>query len=389
MRLRETISLLLLLLILNSFEFSIQEGQNPRSKKKPASTTSTTGHSTQIKFSTELNQKKIKAEIVKLQEEAEKLKAEMLKLNEETKKLKSFNQNIREWATAIGSIIGGIIILFVGFLLKRTFYRTQKDKMEQDKRLAQEKHVLEQSKMRQDREFAREQHLLDVFRELGSTEPRIRIGAASVLIQRLKKLHDENNPTDHDITYEHERHTIASVLLAETKQEEEKEIQKYIADGLVKSLGAIVPDEKKGPDTMESPLKMYDLDFQNAKLCNAWWKRIDAREVDFFGAGLVEASLREGFLQKAVFYNADLSKAILVKANLESANLQKATLKKTNFSGANLKKADLRNVDLSNSIIDGADFREAKFNNRTKLKKEQLNQAIFNDEISQQVTFVD
>jgi uncharacterized protein YjbI with pentapeptide repeats len=354
----------------------------------------------------DLTKEKLKAEIIKLQEEAKKLKIEIFKIKEESDVLKSKNEapdrNIR-WLTVWFTAIGSILIAIFGFFINRTIKRTQRKKIEQDKRLGREKHMLE------------------VFRELGADDPRIRIGAAAILIQRLEgmreKINKKRNMTliqrikrffrKKDEEAIHEFQTIMNVLLAVTKHEEKVEIQKYIADGIALALDAIVPDDDKRPKKSESPLKQYD--FQGTKLCDAYWRRIDAREIDFFKASLIQTGLREAYLYKAVFMEADLTMAILKAADLESANLQNANLKgtslaKANLRGANLSranlvksdlskaklmKADLSNVDLCTAIIDGADFRGAKFNKGTKLKREQLDKAKFSRKVEKIVTIVD
>lgn len=368
MRLKEAICFVIMLLILTAFELSFPEDQNTGSKKKPAPSTSTLNYSNQIKSDTELNQKRLKAEIVKLQEEAKKIKVEVIKLSEETKKLTSSSKDLRDWLTAIGGIltlIGSIIVVLLGVIFNRTLQRTQ-----------EEKRKLEESKMKQDKEFAREKHMLEVFREFGAEDPKIRLSAAAILIQRLIKINEEGRKKDTENRYEFPM--IVSVLISATKQEEKKEIQKYIADGISNALKATIPDDIKEPDEKtESPLKGYD--FQGARLCNAWWRRIDARKVDFFEASLVKAGLKEAFLQEAVFFRADLTESVLSGANLNNTNLQEAIL----------KNAVLRDVNLSNSKIKGANFTDAVFNSKTILKREQLTEARFSVDISQVVTLID
>jgi hypothetical protein len=368
MRLKETICFVIILLTLTSFELSVPENQKIESKKKPALSTLTLEESHQKKSDTELKQKRLKAEIVKLQEESKKIKVEVIKLIEETKKLTSSSKNLRDWLTAIGgiiTIIGSIIVVLLGFFFNRTLQSTQ-----------EKKRKLEESKMKQDKEFGREKHMLEVFKEFGAADPKVRIGAAAILIQRLKKIKEEG--VTKNIENRNEFPMIVSVLISASKHEEDEKIQKYIADGIAEVLNATVPDEINEPDEeTESPLKGYD--FQGARLTNAWWKRIDARKVDFFEAHLKKAGLREAFLQKAVFMRADLTEAVLVGANLNKTNLQEAML----------KNAILKDVDLSNSLVRGADFTGAVFNSGTILRQQQLTEATFSENISQVVTLID
>jgi len=406
MSLKKTLIGVLLMVLFINPGYCQDKKNNPDSPKKSAHTTLTSrdtsqtipkGNASDVLYlntgDKELSQKKLNAEVFKLQEEAVKLKAEVSKLREETDIIKSTNNapdKSFRWLTVWLTALGGIFLGMIGIFLNRTINRTQKGKMEQEKKLKKEKHMLE------------------VFCQLGSDKLQIRIGAAAILIQRLKKMNENYKPKDEERNYD--LPMIAGVLLSVTKREDDKIIQKYIADGLVKVLGAIVDGEKvdgkkiECPSKKESILKMYGLDFQKTKLYDVWWKRIDARGVDFFGAYLVKASLRESFLQEAIFYEADLTEAILIDANLESANLQKAILKSAKFTrakltnailkdadltGADLIGANLNEVDLSTSIIDGADFRDAIFNRNTKLKRDQLGKAKFNEGISQIVTLID
>jgi len=387
-----------------------QDNNNPDNPKKSGKTILASKDTTQTipmgntfepnTVEDELSQEKLKAEVCKLQEEAEKLTAEVSKLREETDIIKNSNNapdKSFRWLSVWLTALGGILLGMIGFLLNSTLNRTQKRKIKHQKKLNDEK------------------HLLKVFRELSSDKFQIRIGAVAILIQRLNKIKNgkpkkglkkiNKNDKSKDEERKYDLPMIASVLLSVTKREDDIIIQKYIADGLVKALGAIVEvkrtDGKKNkiPSEKESILKMYGLDFQKTKLYDVLWKRIDARGVDFFGAYLAKASLRESFLQEAIFYEADLTDAILIEANLESANLEKAILKNANFTRAklinanlteaNLVGANLSDVDLSTSIIDGADFRDAIFNRNTKLKRDQLGKAKFNEGISQIVTLID
>lgn len=306
-----------------------------------------------------------------------KVNEEILKLKQETKGLQSANDSIDSrfkwltgWLTAAGSIIVALFLYLAG----RSLNITQKDKLIQDK------------------EQGRETHLLEVFNDLGDKEPRIRIGAAAILIQRLKRLREKENRQreqhdDIDSAEMHELDMIVGVLISVTKHEEKDQIQKYIADGLADSLDAIFGDAEfkngkpvKAPsDDGESPLKKYD--FQGAKLENAWWKHIDARGVDFYGAHLERIGLRESFLSGAKLRKTNLKGATLEfaqldkheklgEADLQDAQLQRAKLRGANLKGANLKKAnlaeaDLTEADLSEAELDGADLRGATLTGTT------------------------
>lgn len=459
-----------LILIAVGPQFSVQKNQKSDKEKESIPITSTSKKDANLKPTQNNSEKpvsesskneadieKLTMKVQKLQKEMEKLKTvsikstkEVKRLEKEMHKLKSepvksqgkidrlerqndtSKSKITDWMVGIGTLliaIGTLSIPVIGYALNRT----QRDKMEQERKLGREK------------------HLLDVFLELGSPDPRIRIGAAAILLQRLKAI---TNPEKGDIENKNnygkkifiiingigwikkikkdikrkeeinEFFTIMKVLIAETKHEEKEETQKYIADGIVDALDARISEGETSPYTNESPLKVYD--FQGTRFHNAWWKRIDARDVDFYEASLEKASLREAFLSKAILKKTNLTRAVLEEADLELANLQEAKLAGANLRGANLRealleganlqdanlkstvvqkpcpetrelkeysvktdlsdayliKADLRGVDFREAIIDGANFEGAIFDEKPMLNKDQLKRAKFDKNIS-------
>lgn len=319
-----------------------------------------------------------------------KLQYEIDKLKEETKGLKISNDalGIRDkwltaWLTALGGIVVTLLAAIVGYLLNRT----QRAKLDQDVEFAAQTHALETQKMaqdlqlsklttelenlklRQDKRLAREKQLLEVFHDLGGDKPTIRIGAVATLVQRLTTLRAKierseahrqsadavrgNIDGDGIIEWEErvELPMIVSVLISATKHEPNIDIQKYIADGVAKGLGAIKADGEALPD--ESPLRKYD--FQGAQLQNAWWKQIDARGVDFYKANLSRAGMRGAFLSGAILKNTDLTSATL--------------------SGADLTKADLQGADLRGTKLKGTIFRETKIG-KARIKRSEFDQAV-------------
>ena len=350
--------------------------------------------------------------------ELEKLRAEVAGLKITNDALGVYTKRLTAWLTAIG---GALVTLIVA--LATIYYnRTQRDKLAQDMELGQQtltlgrekqelenrkltqdlhfskmKQELDYHKLEQDKKLAREAHLLNVFGALGNTEARVRIGAVAILVQRITKLNEERGAavkaeeggvvrgaesareteTDGEAAWLRsneagefdELETIVSVLISVTKHEQTEEIQKYIADGIANGLGAILDPEKKHqgsvppPTAGESPLKKFD--FQGAQFRNAWWYSLDAREVDFYGANLARAGLREAYLSQAVLKNTDLSGATLRQAHLDGGQLQKAKLVKADLRGADLTGADLSGADLTDARLDGADLTGAILNGAT------------------------
>lgn len=290
--------------------------------------------------------------VEKLQEEVRKLRNEARGLEDTNEALGRTTRWLTAWMAALGGILGvlaTLVIAVAGFRINRT-----------QRELGEERHALESRKIEQERLLGREKHMLEVFNALGSEEPRIRIGAVAVLVQRLQRIRElQADPRVTGVVEEEraeqmsELPTIVSVLISVTKHEQKEEIQKYIADGLANSLGAIVP-AGESPTAEKSPLARYD--FQGAKLQNAWWKGIDARGVDFYEACLARAGLRNALLQGAVLKGADLSGATLSGARLDGADLQNSRLAGAKLAGAKLVGARLMGADLTDADLSGADL---------------------------------
>jgi hypothetical protein len=273
-----------------------------------------------------LSAKKTGLEIAKLTEEVRELQATSMAIGRSTKLWTA-------WLAAGGSAATTMLVAIVGLLVNRT----------QSRRVQQEE------------EFARERHFLEVFKSVGDKSERIRLGGVGILIERIGRLHREQKHMNED---ERQRRkasdsmgaqhlpTLVSVLVNLTKSEKSETLQKYVADGLAKALEATKAAEAKKDKnwrpTGRSPLADYD--FQGARLTNAWWAYVDARNIDLYRATLVRAGMRGAFLNGAVLKFADLTKAVLVGADLRGADL----------SGATLIDADLRDANLTNARLDGA-----------------------------------
>jgi uncharacterized protein YjbI with pentapeptide repeats len=259
-----------------------------------------------------------------------KLKAEVEKLQLEVEDLRSPGA-VRIWLPAIGPLITALMtgaLALVAYKLNRT----------------------QVAKLKQDNAQGRREHLLKLFQELGDKDPKIRLGAVAVLLQRLEEM---KSPTSDDVAEKQDQITIICVLIAVTKYETEVGIQKQIGDGLARTLSARIEVEKQL--RAASPLKDDNYDFQGAQFGDVYWRFVDARNVDFFKANLTQASLKQAHLQKAIFRNAILIQTVLEGANLEGANLDGANLEHARLGGANLRGAKLRGANLSAANLDPAD----------------------------------
>jgi len=255
-----------------------------------------------------------------LDQQIEKLKLENKKLQIEVRNLSAATPDEHLAITAagaIGTVIGTMVTLlvaFVGWLINRTYNRTQHKKIEQERQLSREKHNLE------------------LFQGLGSDNARVRIASASVLLQRLRSefasLTAGGNRSD--TTGQEEVRTLVQVLLSVIKDRQDRDdegdiaLRKHIADNLVKALNLVRDEGHPSPDVNPSTLRSFDL--QGALLRDVYWRGVNLRHVDLFGADLQKASLRNADLRNAVLMEANLSGAVLAGAMLEGANLQSADL---------------------------------------------------------------
>jgi len=260
----------------------------------------------------------------------EKLELENQKLQIEVRNLSAATPDEQLAITAagaIGTVIGTMVTLlvaFVGWLINRTYNRTQHKKIEQERQLSREKHNLE------------------LFQGLGSDNARVRIASASVLLQRLRSEYAglTAGGNSSDTTEQEEVRTLVQVLLSVIKDQQGRDdegdiaLRKHIADNLVKALNLVRDEGHLSPDVNPSALQSFDL--QGALLRNVFWRGVDIRHVDLFGADLQKASLRNADLRNAVLMEADLRGAVLKGAILEGANLQNA-----NLTGAKYDKRTL------------------------------------------------
>jgi uncharacterized protein YjbI with pentapeptide repeats len=273
----------------------------------------------------------------KLHEEIRKLKAEVTTLEA---------AHSARWAhtgSAILGALGGFATAVVAFLVYRFGNAVQTKYTE-----------TQDNKLKQDVRLQREAHNLDLFRNLASDNSRMQLAAAAVLLQRLEAYNSPASEGWTDTEVEKlERSAIVQVLLSVLKEkpsDENGNLRKLIADNLVRALGAIVPDVQH-PSRSQSILKAPGWDFQKVHLVECWWKRVDARGVDFFGAEIRDAGLAEAFLAGATLYDVGLQNTVLRDADLQDADLRRARLSGTVFDGANLK---------------GAKLQDATYNSRTR-----------------------
>lgn len=312
------------------------------------------------------------SDLAKAQLESEKLRSEIAKLKAEIDNLSETNKiqdprlrRLSAWFGAIGGVIASLITAVVALGSAVFVYKglntTQTKKMEQERVLGREKHNME------------------LFQSLGDDNVRVQLAAASVLIQRLESFRDtELTPAE-----KLEKHTIVQVLVAIAKKSDgdaaadadrkrplfgalqlgrkkpaaatagiHPALAKLVADNVVKVLDAFHVAGKPRSDA--SPLSAYD--FQKVQFREAYWKRVDARGVDFFRADLSRAGLKEAHFTKAVLQEANLQGSVLQSADLREADLQRADLRNADLTAANLHGAKFDGAKVAGAVLNGAQY---------------------------------
>lgn len=255
---------------------------------------------------------------------------EVSKLQEEVKSLRETNRTTASklgflipWSGLIGglftALISGAVALTIsifGYNFRRSFDESQRQKLEQERKIQWEEHNIK------------------LMAGLGSANRTRQLAAAAFIIQRIRDM-DE----DRDVSGSPEFKALSDVLVAVLRDPKLHEsVAKYIAEEAVAKVEA---KASKGapPGQPKSLLKLSDYNLSGAKLKNVYWAKVSADNVDFFQADLSQASLRDASLRGARLYDTNLRKSVLVGADL---------------SGANFERAQLHGARLTNAKIDGA-----------------------------------
>ncbi|SPE33390.1 exported hypothetical protein [Candidatus Sulfopaludibacter sp. SbA6] len=246
----------------------------------------------------------------------EKTRQEIEKLREEVASLRDSNARASQWirtgSTVVGAF-GGLLTALAGvvfaYFVQNRYTLTQNRKLEQDS------------------QFQRESHNLDLFKGLADPNPRLQFAAASVSLQRLQTYGLDQVGLARNAALRFERAAIVQVLISVLKEKRKRTVpdplNKFIADNLVRALGAIVPDGEEPPNRTS---ELSNWDFQNTHLVNCYWRRVDARGTDFFRADISNAGLRGAFFTGAVLREASLANSILRGADLTGADLTGANV---------------------------------------------------------------
>jgi uncharacterized protein YjbI with pentapeptide repeats len=228
-----------------------------------------------------------------------------------------------------GAVFGAIIAALVAWL---------------GQRINRNYNIVQSEKLRQDRELEHEKHSLELYKSLGSDNPRGQFAAAAVLLQRLQHLSGDALTAERDAHAD--RITITHVLVSVLKEQNDEPnfnvLRKHIADTMVKMLNIVSSDGHLEEDN--SPSFLANFDVQKCKLKDVFWRGVNLRNVDLYGSDLSGASLRNADLRNAVLYQCNLSGCRFNQANLEGANLEEAHVEGADFSTAKLIKVIFHNT---------------------------------------------
>jgi hypothetical protein len=261
---------------------------------------------------------------------------ELQKLREEVASLQSTNNAARSGlgfllpfsgiVTGVAAAMAVLLVPFMGNLVRNSFERSQRQKLEQERALQ------------------REQHNLKLMEGLGSSNRAVQLASIASLLRRIDELKRRSGRQDDQNT---EIKTLSDVVVSVLRDPEiEEGVSKYLADEMVNVFDLRVADRGQRDQTKAFSLREFNL--SRARLKGVYWANVDATGVDFFQADLSGASLRDADLSKAVFYETNLQGAVLAGARLHGANLQAANLK-----GANLKAVDFTGAtNLNPSSLD-------------------------------------
>lgn len=159
--------------------------------------------------------------------------------------------------------------------------------------------------------------------------------------------------------YEKDALSVISALLKTPVGKDDPQVQKALADSLayandlsgVDLQGADLSNSFLGAKSSAEQMSLRELDFFGATLIKASLKYADCG-----GAKFVQAEMRECVMDYGDFASADFRGANLTKARLKHANLEEA-----NFQGADLTQANFAEANLSGGVFNGCKLEGAQF----------------------------
>jgi pentapeptide repeat protein len=278
-------------------------------------------------------------QVVRLTDELKQVKGDLDRLRTQLQS-SSNQQHIHISGIGTSAITAAIVALIASWLTVRSTRKSNRETLKQQLLLAREKATMK------------------LVSQLGSAGLPVRLASATLLLDQIRQAgstagHNGKNRAAH------EAGRMLQVVVSATKEDKpDANLAKAIGDELVSLVGAVVKDGQRPSAKSTSPLRAFGgekLDLQKVKFPNVYWRRVDARGVDFYCSDFTKAGLREAFLHKAIFYEACLKESVLRDADLSEANLQ----------GAVLTGADLRGANLEGAILTGAKLDDVKYDAKT------------------------
>lgn len=270
---------------------------------------------------------------------------ELSKLREEVTSLQAANQAMNSgfgfllpWSgivTGLAAALGALLVPSIGLLVRNSFEKSQRQKLEQERALQ------------------REQHNLKLMEGLGSPNRAVQLASISSLLRRIEEI---KRQASRGLELETEMRTLSDVVVSVLRDPQiDEAVSKFLADEMINVFDLRLKGDEKRSGGHHFSLR--DFNISRARLKGVYWAHVDAAGVDFFQADLSKASLRNADLTNAIFYETDLSASVLVGAKLRDANFKSANLEGADLSGADLSGA----VNLADAVLTGI-----KWNTHTK-----------------------
>jgi uncharacterized protein YjbI with pentapeptide repeats len=270
----------------------------------------------------------------------EKLRQEILKLQLENEKLGSFWELLPSYATFVTALVAviGVMVTIWRQINERELDRKQRE---------------DDSRRRLDEKFT------SIVSNLGSESSSIQASAAVSIITFLrpeyKAFHDQ----------------VFMILLANLKIQHDPTVNDLLIQGFEKAIRIQLPSLREKDE-------QFELDLSRSFLHRVDLSGLDLSQADLGFAQLRGANLSDANLHRVRGMEANLEKARLSRANLNEARFRKAQFGGAQFHGANLVSADLKETDLKEAQFHQASMQSAHLE-KANLSGAKFEQANLND----------
>jgi uncharacterized protein YjbI with pentapeptide repeats/flagellar basal body-associated protein FliL len=316
--------------------------------------------------------------------EEEKLRQEVVKLQIENRKANSILVLLVSNAgllTALLAIVGAVVTIW-----KQIEERSRQQKLDRQQR----------DKDRQQREVENlrriDEKFTAIIKDLGSDSVPVQAGAAVSILTFLKPVYQ---------TYYEQVFLIILANLKVKRDKREEATAELLLKGFEKAIRLLIEYKIKQREPVELDLSHADLkrvnlsglDLSNADLGYADMPNVVLEGANLFrvkgyGANLKRARLSHANLNEARFKTAIFADALFHDANLVAANMKETDLRRVQFHQAKLQSAhfeyaDLRGAQFNQANINDTFFKDALMDDqalKSILKAFNWNNAHFDDE---------